>query len=85
MNTSMAWAIESSFLDIYFLLVHRIEGLGLSLNDFWAMDTWTTSRLYCLELDLIDKEEKELNKDKPESQNSDEVKEVYEEMFPNES
>ena len=60
MNTSMAWAIESSLLDIYFLLVHRIEGLGLSLNDFWAMDTWTTSRLYCLELDLIDKEEKEV-------------------------
>ena len=62
MNTSMAWAIESSLLDIYFLLVHRIEGLGLSLNDFWAMDTWTTSKLLRMEEAIIEEEQKEYNK-----------------------
>ena len=62
MNTSRAWLIESTLLDIYSLLVHRIEGLGWSLCDFWKADTWTTSKLYLMELDLIDEEEKEIKK-----------------------
>ena len=37
-RTSPTWAIESAFIDIYFLLAHRIEGLGWSLSDFWACD-----------------------------------------------
>ena len=80
-NTSRAWAIEQSMLEIYFLLAHRIKGLGWSLSDFWKADTWTTSKLYCMELDVIDEENRELNKDKPESQNNPEVEDLYEEMF----
>lgn len=80
-KSSPSWAIESAFLDIYFLLAHRIKGLGWSLSDFWACDTWTTSKLYCMEVNLIDEEERELNKDKEESQDSDEMKDLYEEMY----
>ena len=80
-NTSIAWSIEASMLEIYFLLVRRIKGLGWSLADFWEADTWTTSKLYCMELDVIEEENKEFNKDKPESQNSEEVEELVEEMF----
>ena len=80
-NTSRAWAIEQGMLEIYFLLAHRIKGLGWSLSDFWEADTWTTSKLYCMELDLIEQEDKELNKDKPESQNSKEVEELVGDMF----
>ena len=57
-STSPKWAIESAFIEIYFLLAHRIKGLGWSLKDFWACDTWTTSKLYCMELNLIAEEEK---------------------------
>lgn len=81
MNTSMAWAIEQGLLEMYFLLAHRIKGLGWSLSDFWKTDTWTTSKLYCMELDLIEEEDRELNKDKPESQNNPEVEDLYGEMF----
>jgi hypothetical protein len=81
MNVSRAWATESSLLDIYILLVHRIEGLGWSLKDFWEADTWTTSKLYLLELDLIDKEDKELNKHKDEADDSEEMKDLYSEMW----
>lgn len=68
-------------LDIYFLLAHRIKGLGWSLSEFWACDTWTTSKLYCMELNIIDEENKELNKGKDESEDSDEMVDLYEEMY----
>lgn len=79
----MAWAIESFFIEIYSVLVHRIKGIGWTIDDFMKMDTWVTSKLYCMELDLIDQEENELNKDKndPTLQNNPEVEELYEEMF----
>ena len=80
-RTSPTWAMESFFIDIYSLLVHRIKGLGLSLSEFWQWDTWTTSKMYCMECELIDAEEKELNKDKEESQDSEEMKDLYEEMW----
>ena len=80
-RTSPTWAIESAFIDIYFLLAHRIEGLGWSLSDFWACDTWTTSKLYCMECNLIDEEEKELNKDKEEVHDDDEMVDLYKEMY----
>lgn len=62
-------------------MAHRIKGLGWSLRDFWETDTWTTSKLYCMEVDLIEEENKELNKDKPESENNPEVEDLAEEMF----
>lgn len=80
-KTSPTWAIESFFIEVYFLLAHRIEGLGWSLDDFWACDTWTTSKLYCMELNLIAKEEKELNKDKEEYHDDEEVVDLYKEMY----
>ena len=47
------------------------------------MDTWTTSKLYCMELDLIEEEDRELNKGKkdPTVNNNPEVEDLYEEMF----
>lgn len=81
MNTSPLWAIQSSLLEIYLLLVHRIQGLGWSLNDFWEADTWTTSKLYCRELDLITEEDKQLNGDKEEYHDSEEVVDLFEEMY----
>ena len=80
-NTSPTWAIESFFIDIYFLLAHRIKGLGWSLSDFWACDTWTTSKLYCMELNVIDEEEKSLNENHDEERDSDEMKDLMVEMY----
>lgn len=56
------WAIEEPLIDMYMLLVHRIEGIGLSLDDFWRMDTWVLSKLYLTELHLIEMEEKQSKK-----------------------
>lgn len=83
MQTSSVWAIESFFIEMYSLLVHRIKGLGWTLKDFMEMDTWTTSKLYCMELDLIEEEDRELNKGKkdPTANNNPEVEDLYEEMF----
>lgn len=80
-TTSQSWIIESFFIEIYFTLAHRIKGLGWSLPEFMSCDTWTTSKLYCMELELIDEEEKSFNKNKPERNNNPEVEDVYEEMF----
>lgn len=80
-QTSLKWAMESFFLDIYFLLCHRIKGLGLTLSDFWQWDTWTTSKIYCMELDLIDEENDTLNDDEDSKQDSSDMKELYEEMW----
>jgi hypothetical protein len=63
------------------LLVHRIKGLGLSLRDFWEWDTWTTSKMYCMELDLIDAEEEAMNNDTDSKQDSEDMKDLYEEMW----
>lgn len=73
--------MESFFLDIYSLLVHRINGLGLSLTDFWQWDTWTTSKMYCMELELIDKEEEALNDDEDSKHDSEDMKDLYSEMW----
>lgn len=77
----MKWAVESFFIEIYSLLAHRIKGLGWSLTDFWQCDTWTTSKLYCMELELIEEEDKQLNSNKDEIHDSEEMKELYAEMY----
>ena len=82
MNTNKLWVIEEPLIDVYNLLVHRINGINLSLDDFWKMDTWILSKLYLTELELIKQEEKDFKgKDAPEEQNSDEMTDLYEEMF----
>ncbi|MCF0115970.1 MAG: hypothetical protein HUJ56_11500 [Erysipelotrichaceae bacterium] len=81
------WQIEETMLDVYLLLVHRIEGFGLSLKEFWETDTWTISKFYCTELELIEKEEKEYNKGKSGSsdgylgENDPTVDALFDEMF----
>lgn len=57
----LSWFFEKELLDIYYLLVHRIEGLGWSLSDFWEADNYTTSYLYCRELELIEYEKEQYN------------------------
>lgn len=82
MNTDSIWVIEEPLIDVYNLLVHRINGIGLSLNDFWKMDTWILSKLYLTELELIRQEEKDLKgKADPTEENSDEMEDLYAEMF----
>lgn len=80
-KSSQTWAIESFFIDIYFMLAHRIKGMGWSLTDFWQCDTWTTSKLYCMEVALIEEEEKQLNQSEDEKEDSEEMKDLYSEMF----
>lgn len=81
-KTSQVWAIESFFIEVYFLLAHRIKGLGWTLKDFMECDTWTTSKLYCMELGVIEEEEKSLDKgNDDEIHDSDEMKDLYDEMF----
>lgn len=82
MNTDSVWVIEEPLIDVYNLLVHRINGINLSLDSFWKMDTWILSKIYLTELELIKEEEKDLKgKPDPEEQNSDEMTDLYEEMF----
>ena len=73
-------------LEEYFLLVRRIQGLGLSVEDYWQLDTWTTAKLLSMEKAIIEEEQKELNKDKNEyverpDGNSDEMNELMDEMM----
>ena len=71
-------------LEEYFLLIRRIEGIGLSVNDYWELDTWTTSKLLHMEKQIMDKES-ELNSDeksyteRPEG-NSEEMNDLVDEM-----
>lgn len=82
MNTSRVWAIEEPLIDMYLVLVHRIEGIGLSLDDFWKMDTWILSKIYLTEIDLIEKEEKQYNKKSvPREENDEATEDLYLEMF----
>lgn len=54
--------LEEILLNKYFLLVKRVEGIGLSLNDFWEMDTKQFNLLYNNELEIIQAEQKEMEK-----------------------
>ena len=49
-------------LEDYFLLVRRVTGIGLSVADFWELDTWTTAKLLDMEHNIIEKEKEELDK-----------------------
>lgn len=83
MNTNRVWVIEQPLIDMYLVLVHRIEGIGLSLDDFWRMDTWVLSKIYLTEIDLIEKENKKM-KGKgiaQEELNDPATEDLYYEMF----
>jgi len=72
-------------LEDYFLLVRRIQGLGLSINDYWELDTWTTAKLLDLEKKIIEEEQKEYKKnnneyvERPEG-NSQEMNEIVDRL-----
>ena len=71
----------------YFLLVRRIQGIGLSLNEYWDLDTWTTAKLLSLERKIIEEEQKEARKysnkkdyiERPDA-NSEEMNDLVDEM-----
>lgn len=48
-------------LEDYFLLVRRIPGLSLSVDDFWNMDSWTFAKLLELENKIIELESEDNN------------------------
>lgn len=72
-------------LEEYFLLVRRINGLGMSVNDYWDLDTWTTAKLLDMEMQIIKEEQKEYNKnnktyeERPDG-NSEEMNDLVDEM-----
>ena len=62
--------IEKQFIDEYFLLTRRVKGMGLSLNDFWDMDYTIFGQLLRNELDIIEAEKREMEKQRLESKSS---------------
>lgn len=72
-------------LEEYFLLVRRIPGISLSIEDYWNMDTWTTAKLLDMERKIIEEEQKEYNKqnntyeERPDG-NSEEMNDLVDEM-----
>jgi hypothetical protein len=49
-------------LEDYFLLVRRVQGIGLSVDEYWNLDTWTTAKLLNMERQIIEEEQKEYSK-----------------------
>ena len=82
----MSWQIEEAMIEEYFLLVRRISGLGLSIDDYWELDTWTTAKLLSLEQKIMEEEQKEFGKqenaytERPDG-NSEEMNELMDEMM----
>lgn len=81
----LSWIIEEAQLEEYFLLVRRVQGIGLSVEDYWKMDTWTTAKLLDMEKQLIEEEQREYNKqnnvyeERPEG-NSEEINDLVDMM-----
>ena len=71
-------------LEEYFLLVRRIPGISLSVEEYWNMDTWTTGKLLLMERAIIDEEvknnpsEKRKYEERP-SANSEEMNDLVDE------
>ena len=85
LDVPISWLIEEQQLEEYFLLVRRIPGISLSIDDYWRMDTWTTSKLLLMEKAIIDEEQKQLNKNKDKYEerpqgNSEEMNDLVDEM-----
>lgn len=62
--------IEKQFIDEYFLLVRRVKGMGLSLQEFWSMDYLIFAQLLNNELEIIKAEKKEAEKSRLESKST---------------
>lgn len=79
-----SWILEELMLEEYFLLVRRISGINLSIDDYWKMDTWTTAKLLDLEKKIMDAENEMYNdkkeyKERPDG-NSEEMNDLMDEM-----
>ena len=61
-DVPLSWIIEESMLEDYFLLVRRVQGIGLSVDEYWNLDTWTTAKLLNMERQIIEEEQKEYSK-----------------------
>lgn len=85
MDIPISWIIEEAQLEEYFLLVRRVQGIGLSVEDYWNLDTWTTAKLLDMERRIIEEEQKEYNKqnkvynERPDG-NSEEMNDLVDEM-----
>jgi len=72
-------------IEEYFLLVRRIPGISLSIEDYWNMDTWTTSKLLLMEKEIMKQEQENMPNTKkqyverPEG-NSEEMNDIVDEM-----
>ena len=80
--------MEEIMLEEYFLLVRRIQGIGLSVEDYWSMDTWTTAKLLSMERAIMEEEAKQYSDKKqyverPEG-NSEEMNDLVDEMMEDE-
>ena len=62
-----------------------MQGIGLSVEDYWNLDTWTTAKLLDMERRIIEEEQKEYNKqnnvynERPDG-NSEEMNDLVDEM-----
>ena len=84
-DVPISWIIEEAQLEEYFLLVRRIQGIGLSIDQYWAMDTWTTAKLLNMERMIMEEEQKAYS-DKDEyverpDGNSEEMNALMDEMM----
>ena len=66
-------------------MVRRIQGIGLSVEDYWELDTWTTAKLLDMERRIIEEEQKAYS-DKDEyverpDGNSEEMNALMDEMM----
>lgn len=81
----LSWIIEESMLEDYFLLVRRVQGIGLTIDQYWEMDTWTTAKLLDIEKSIMIEEQKNNPNSKtpyeerPEG-NSEEMNDLVDEM-----
>lgn len=71
-------------LEEYFLLVRRIQGIGLSVKEYWELDTWTTSKLITMEKAIMEEEAKQYDDKKEYTErpdgNSEEMNDLVDEM-----
>ena len=72
-------------LEEYFLLVRRIQGISLSVDDYWNLDTWTTAKLLTMERAIMEEEAKQYSDGKKEYEerpdgNSEEMNDLVDEM-----
>lgn len=62
--------IERQFLDEYFLVVRRVNGIGLSLDDFWNMPVDSFAQILNNEREIMKAEQEEYEKQRLEGKSS---------------